>query len=1064
MNQNIQNITNEENEIIDFDDEFCENDNGEEQLTPDESSNQNYEIHKEDQIQVSPEEEEQEQNDKDLDEENIIYDPKVKELNEIDIHNKQAIIDILMGDDLIIKKPVINEEAIKEKNKMKYSYVKSNINIQNNSSPDSQDKKSSFGKVSYQFESKEGSPELIKDINAAAFLLKDQIIEENEDVAKILFDDISKTKKEKKTITGKEISKKVKEILERKKKNLAIIEEKMREGKKDEEKFIPKINKRKKDGARRDLNTFLESQNKFLKDIENKIQSKQKIQEDDIKKKNFIKPKIDKNSEKIVEKLSNTGPAYMRLYNKRTENNEKIKEVEEKLKSKQKEAEQKRKQEENEIKKNNPYKHIKSKISMYQNTTNPTGIQTNNNASSKRLNRGKSAINVTRQNNIINNENIPKKKFDYKDIQTNKMVFNKFISNFDEVLISLGVNDENKNNENNLEELDEYQYHNLLYQLGVVAYPPELKNKNDNNPEGKNEEEKNNAPEGMLKQNEKKLINDSFNLLKLDGDKVKIIDVKNFLICLLDMQNYNLYQMYKSIHEQELKDKFPPLNCKKEDIPELIVTKQNEELASNIDKKNKLNNKYFSVSTDNKIIFTLEKIPNMKKDYKIFSLNYRNQKKKGKSDKVINIMKNQCPFKPEINENSHKLYEKYKEKVFSLQNETVTSNSNSQLKKSNLEYIDRILLLDKKRIAETQKIKEEMEKKQIKECTFKPRINNYQINKKGKKQKEENKTSNEIIEGKKSNENSGKKIINQNKKNKDKFDELYENGKYKLKNRSIKTREEIELEEQQSECTFQPNIKSLEPKQIPKTNFNNDIYNEKEYKILYERLKHGRLERMVKESSNDRYGLNNELKQFVKDNKEFNFIQNQQYFDPEDPFYYNNPELNNMMNSLNNQLEQENIEKSNIIKDDTGKNKIQENNIKETTKFQNKDNNIAHIDKNIMNKIENINNNLIIEKSNNTAEENYSEELEKEKNDDIPLLIIDVNIRQGVKKKIYVYEGDTPEALSEKFAKEQNLDVETKNKLQSLIQTHMQKLLTRIEEENQSNSEKSQNIHGQKNK
>ena len=298
-----------------------------------------------------------------------------------------------------------------------------------------------------------------------------------------------------------------------------------------------------------------------------------------------------------------------------------------------------------------------------------------------------------------------------------------------------------------------------------------------------------------------------------------------------------------------------------------------------------------------------------------------------------------------------------------------------------MEYIDRILLLDKKRIAETQKIKEEMEKKQIKECTFKPRINNYQINKKGKKQKEENKTSNEIIEGKKSNENSGKKIINQNKKNKDKFDELYENGKYKLKNRSIKTREEIELEEQQSECTFQPNIKSLEPKQIPKTNFNNDIYNEKEYKILYERLKHGRLERMVKESSNDRYGLNNELKQFVKDNKEFNFIQNQQYFDPEDPFYYNNPELNNMMNSLNNQLEQENIEKSNIIKDDTGKNKIQENNIKETTKFQNKDNNIAHIDKNIMNKIENINNNLIIEKSNNTAEENYSEELEKEKNE-----------------------------------------------------------------------------------
>ncbi len=38
--------------------------------------------------------------------------------------------------------------------------------------------------------------------------------------------------------------------------------------------------------------------------------------------------------------------------------------------------------------------------------------------------------------------------------------------------------------------------------------------------------------------------------------------------------------------------------------------------------------------------------------------------------------------------------------------------------------------------------------------------------------------------------------------------------------------------------------------------------------------------------------------------------------------------------------------------------------------------------------------------------------------DPIPLLIIDVSIRPGEKKKIYVYEGDTPESLTEKFAKE----------------------------------------------
>ena len=111
---------------------------------------------------------------------------------------------------------------------------------------------------------------------------------------------------------------------------------------------------------------------------------------------------------------------------------------------------------------------------------------------------------------------------------------------------------------------------------------------------------------------------------------------------------------------------------------------------------------------------------------------------------------------------------------------------------------------------------------------------------------------------------------------------------------------------------------------------------------------------------------------------------------------------------------------------------------------------------------ENINNNNYnIDEEENNRKDNS--EGDPEKKDEIPLLIIDVNIRQGIKKKIYVYEGDTPEALAEKFAKEHNLEPETKNKLQSLIHSHMVKLLTRIEEENQSVSEKSQNVNNNSN-
>ena len=98
MNQ--KSLHNTSDEIIDFDDEYCENYNAQEQIAPEELQQKDNQISKEDQIQVSPDEEDLEQNNKDLDEENIIYDPKVKELNDLDINNKQAIIDILMNDDL----------------------------------------------------------------------------------------------------------------------------------------------------------------------------------------------------------------------------------------------------------------------------------------------------------------------------------------------------------------------------------------------------------------------------------------------------------------------------------------------------------------------------------------------------------------------------------------------------------------------------------------------------------------------------------------------------------------------------------------------------------------------------------------------------------------------------------------------------------------------------------------------------------------------------------------------------------------------------------------------------
>ena len=76
---------------------------------------------------------------------------------------------------------------------------------------------------------------------------------------------------------------------------------------------------------------------------------------------------------------------------------------------------------------------------------------------SKSLNkRDRSAANIYRN----------KKLFDAKDLPTNKMLWTKFIKDFDEALINL--NEDNNNTNDNLEELDENQYHKLLYNLNIL--------------------------------------------------------------------------------------------------------------------------------------------------------------------------------------------------------------------------------------------------------------------------------------------------------------------------------------------------------------------------------------------------------------------------------------------------------------------------------------------------------------------------------------------------------------------------------------------------------------------
>ena len=1175
MEHKPQNVATEG--TIDFDDEYSEDDKYLNNIiqapleVPQPKINL---LQEKDEIQINPEEEI-------TDEENIIYDPKVKELNELDINNKQAIIDILMDEDLIEKKPVKTAEFLKEKNKNKFPNVKSNLNYHTIGGINEQEKKNTYYRFGFQIETTEGDPEFIKDINVAADKLKEQIKEENQDIAKLLFDDLEK-KNNKKILTRKDIGEKVQKALNKKKEDIEKIEAKIYIKQKSQETFAPMINHRKKDGSKRDLNTFLKSQNDFQKKVEKKKLEILQKNESEIKELNKYKPQLTKNTEELIKKkygTERTEPIYLRLYNKMIKNDEKLKQAEEKIILREKEEEQKYKEQENELKKINPYKHIKARVNLSQKNFKEK-------KENKALKRVRSAENI-KSNNELNNENITNKKtlLDYKFIQLNKVLYNKFLSNFDDVLKLLSEN--NKKNENNiLEDLDEHMYFKLLFYLGMVTYPKEKS--------GLSEKDIDLNGENLLNLREKKLVQNSFKVLNILGNTIKVSDAKNFLICVLGLQNFNLYQMYKSRHEQDLKDQFPLYKYKKEEIPELILTKQNRELISKIDKNNKSNKKYFSISKDNEIIFTLEKSFIINRDFNKLAVNYRSQKKKDKEEKLKNLIKKECPFKPEIGEKSNELYKKHKDKFNAILKENDINIIKSKMKKSNLEYVDRIFLLERKRLYENQKIREEMEQKKIKECTFKPKILNYYTNKdiNTKRRKDEKNVfqgSCQIIQK-----------INKTKINKEKnvFDVLYEDGKKKFKLKKDKTKEEIELEKQRKEYTFQPNIEDLDPKSIPKTNFNNDIYNEKEYKLRYERLKYGRLQRMVRNNKNNRLGLNDELKKFVRDEKEFNYIQNNQYFETDDPFYYNTLEINNVKSRLNTQMEknekeiadkiyksQEIIQKKNNIIErkrnyiSNKENNFEKNNYiipqkisSETKSIERKNyspleqkiiekRNIYPVEEKIIEKksISSLEQNNMIKRNIPSLELNGNEKrdvpplvqnkIEKrdvsplvqnkiEKNDvsplvqnkieksdespliqnkiennplvqnkienkdvpplvqnkienkdttsleqkkfenkiiptieqnnnekgNIPLLIIDVNIGQGIKRKIYVYEGDTSETLAEKFAKEYKLEPDVKNKLRSLIQSHMERLLTKTVEENIPNQRKYKNVYRIKSK
>jgi len=65
----------------------------------------------------------------------------------------------------------------------------------------------------------------------------------------------------------------------------------------------------------------------------------------------------------------------------------------------------------------------------------------------------------------------------------------------------------------------------------------------------------------------------------------------------------------------------------------------------------------------------------------------------------------------------------------------------------------------------------------------------------------------------------------------------------------------------------------------------------------------------------------------------------------------------------------------------------------------------------------------------------------------VPLLFVDVNLGQGKAERIVVYEGDRSDELAQRFADEHGLDIGMRGRLKELLDSQIDGLLSRIDEE-----------------
>ena len=525
--------------------------------------------------------------------ENVV-NKSLKNLMELKTDDRNDISDILMKNLLIFKKEQDENQIIKEKNRNKFYYINSKVKDNLLTSP-----QNTYGRKGFQIETEEGNPEFIKDMDYAKYKLKKKLKKENKLIADLLYNGNNSTAKKYKPLTRREIDQKIKCNLDKKRKNLQKIEYQIFEEQKLEQTFCPSINHKKNDKGKRSFNSFITDQNNYQKKIKIKRRNmliKSRSEEDIV---NVGHPLIDRKSVIIANKLNVDKNVYNRLYKRDTYEHYKINKFENSLlatNTKNKTNTSNSPDFKN-SKSKKKYSYIQSKINIWDISKTEQKDNDNNN---KNDIRNKSNIKaITKRSKSSNDLFFGEKNF----VSTNRLLWNKFNKNFEkyiEFIVSKKIK-KNSNKENKInDELDENQYYQLLYNLGMINYIKDNEEDEKREAEFNTKIKRNKIKKYFISHitsvntKEKNLLKNSFNLLKLGNDKIKISNLKKFLYFILNLHNYYFYHEYKFKHgPEEIQKLYESEKCNKDKVSLEIVKKYNDELLSEIDKSNINNTKYF---------------------------------------------------------------------------------------------------------------------------------------------------------------------------------------------------------------------------------------------------------------------------------------------------------------------------------------------------------------------------------------------------------------------------------------------------------------------------------------